>query len=87
MMLLTQFVTLGLLTLTTAGGAVGGYLVRSRKEQEALDAPEYKLIEAEIIEEADETSTDEQVDQVKAIPSDLTNNSQSSKTAEHPNSN
>ena len=85
MMLLTQFVTLGLLTLTTAGGAVGGYLVRSRKEQEALDAPEYKLIEAEIIE--DETSTDEQADEVKAIPSDLTNNSQSSKTAEHPNSN
>ncbi len=55
MMLLTQFVTLGLLTLTTAGGAVGGYLVRSRKEQEALDAPEYKLIEAEVIEDVDET--------------------------------
>ena len=55
MMLLTQFVTLGLLTLTTAGGAVGGYLVRSRKEQEALDAPEYKLIEAEVIEDTDET--------------------------------
>ncbi len=51
MMLLSQFVTLGLLTLTTAGGAVGGYLVRSRKEQEALDNPDYKLIEAEIVED------------------------------------
>ncbi len=32
-MLLTQFVTLGLLTLTTAGGAVLGYGVRSRQEK------------------------------------------------------
>jgi hypothetical protein len=32
-MLLTQFVTLGLLTLTMAGGAVLGYGVRSRQEK------------------------------------------------------
>ena len=32
-MLLTQFVTLGLLTLTTAGGAVLGYGVRARQEK------------------------------------------------------
>ena len=57
MMLLSQFVTLGLLTLTTAGGAVGGYLVRSRKEQEALDAPDYKLIEAEVVEDTDKKPT------------------------------
>ena len=48
-MIFTQFVTLGLLTLTTAGGAVGGYLARSRKN-DALEGPEYKLIEAEEIE-------------------------------------
>jgi membrane protein implicated in regulation of membrane protease activity len=60
MMLLSQFVTLGLLTLTTAGGAVGGYLVRSRKEQEALDSPEYKLIEAEVVEDNDSTVLIEQ---------------------------
>lgn len=50
LMLLTQFVTLGLLTLTTAGGAIGGYLVRARREQEALEGRDYKLIEAEIVE-------------------------------------
>ena len=33
MMLLTQFVTIGLLTLTTAGGAVGGYLFRARHDR------------------------------------------------------
>ena len=32
-MLLTQFVTLGLLTLTTAGGALLGYGVRARQEK------------------------------------------------------
>lgn len=48
-MIFTQFVTLGLLTLTTAGGAVGGYLARSRKH-DALEGPDYKLIEAEEIE-------------------------------------
>lgn len=48
-MIFTQFVTLGLLTLTTAGGAVGGYLARSRKN-DALEGSEYKLIEAEEIE-------------------------------------
>ena len=35
MMLLTQFVTIGLLTLTTAGGAVGGYLFRARQDHDA----------------------------------------------------
>ncbi len=32
MMLLTQFVTIGMLTLTTAGGALGGYLLRVRQD-------------------------------------------------------
>jgi hypothetical protein len=32
-MLLTQFVTLGLLTLTTAGGAALGYSARVRQEK------------------------------------------------------
>lgn len=31
LMLLTQFLTLGVVTLTTAGGALGGYLYRGRK--------------------------------------------------------
>ncbi len=42
-MLASQFFTLGLLTLTTAGGAMGGYLARHRREQ--LAAPEYKMLE------------------------------------------
>ena len=51
-MLLSQFFTLGLLTLTTVGGAAGGYLARSRREQ--LPAPEYKMIEGvEVINEED----------------------------------
>lgn len=44
-MLFSQMVTLGLLTLTTAGGAVGGYLARSRRDSGALQGPDYKLIE------------------------------------------
>ncbi len=32
LMLLTQFLTLGVVTLTTAGGALGGYLYRGRRE-------------------------------------------------------
>ncbi len=39
MMLLTQFFTLGLLTLTTAGGAVGGYLFRARQDRRAGRTP------------------------------------------------
>jgi hypothetical protein len=35
LMLLTQFATIGLLTLTTAGGALGGYLFRARQERHA----------------------------------------------------
>jgi hypothetical protein len=33
LLLLTQFMTLGLLMLTTAGGALGGYVLRIRQEQ------------------------------------------------------
>lgn len=33
LLLLTQFITLGLLMLTTAGGALGGYVVRLRQEK------------------------------------------------------
>ena len=40
LMLLTQFVTIGLLTLTTAGGAVGGYLFRARRERAELPLTE-----------------------------------------------
>ncbi len=45
-MLFSQMVTLGLLTLTTAGGAVGGYLARARRETTALPEQDYKLIES-----------------------------------------
>ncbi|OED39777.1 hypothetical protein AB833_14275 [Chromatiales bacterium (ex Bugula neritina AB1)] len=51
MMMFTQFITLGLLTLTTAGGAVGGYLARSRRE-DTLAGPDYKLIDAEELEDS-----------------------------------
>jgi len=45
-MLFSQMVTLGLLTLTTAGGAVGGYLARARRDTAALPEHDYKLIES-----------------------------------------
>ncbi len=56
MMMFTQFITLGLLTLTTAGGAIGGYLARTRREQDLLAGPDYKLIEAEEIDSAPQSS-------------------------------
>jgi len=46
LMMFMQLTTLGLLTMTSVGGVVGGYLARVRKEQELLaSAPEYKMIE------------------------------------------
>ena len=33
LLLLTQFITLGIMTLTTAGGALGGYLLRYRQDK------------------------------------------------------
>jgi hypothetical protein len=54
-MLLTQFVTLGLLTLTTAGGAVLGYGVRTRQEKLiagrrlAAEEKRLKVIEADAV--------------------------------------
>lgn len=40
LLVVSQLVTLGLLTLTTAGGGLAGYLVRSRQEKKMLAAPE-----------------------------------------------
>ncbi len=37
LMLVTQFMTLGLLTITAAGGAMGGYLFRWRQSRHMLD--------------------------------------------------
>jgi len=36
LMLLTQFLTIGIFTLTTAGGVLGGYLYRGRKDKQDL---------------------------------------------------
>lgn len=37
LMLVTQFMTLGLLTITTAGGAMGGYLLRWKQSKNVMD--------------------------------------------------
>lgn len=63
-MLMSQFFTLGLLSLTTAGGAIGGYLARSRKDQ--LPAPDYKMIEGVEVVDADQKQLTDQSDTVKA---------------------
>ncbi len=39
LLILTQFMSLGLLTLTTVGGALGGYLLRIRQEKGKLQPP------------------------------------------------
>ena len=38
-LILTQFMSLGLLVLTTAGGALGGYMLRLRQEKGKLQLP------------------------------------------------
>lgn len=38
-LILTQFMSLGLLVLTTAGGALGGYMLRVRQEKSRLQLP------------------------------------------------
>jgi len=73
-MLMSQFFTLGLLalTITTTGGAIGGYLARTRREQ--LPAPEYKLLEGvEVVDDESKLLTDDGVE-----PTDSTINSQTS---------
>jgi hypothetical protein len=46
LMMFMQLTTLGLLTMTSVGGAVGGYLMRAKREQELLgNDREYKMIE------------------------------------------
>lgn len=57
LLLLSQFVTVGLLTLTTAGGALGGYLFRARQERGAaepatpgLAAPTTRLLGARLLD-------------------------------------
>jgi hypothetical protein len=39
LLLLTQFMSLGLLTLTTVGGTLGGYVLRIRQERGKLNLP------------------------------------------------
>ncbi len=39
LLILTQFMSLGVLTLTAAGGALGGYLLRIRQEKGKLQLP------------------------------------------------
>jgi Na+-translocating ferredoxin:NAD+ oxidoreductase RnfG subunit len=54
LMMFMQLTTLGLLTMTSVGGAVGGYLMRARREQDLLAAaPDYKMIEGvEVVDES-----------------------------------
>jgi len=50
LMLLTEMLTLGIMTITTAGGALGGYLYRGNKERKKnilLEHPNAPLIVAE----------------------------------------
>jgi hypothetical protein len=46
LMLATHMLTLGLLTITTAGGAMGGYLLRWRQSRQAMDRLSREVSEA-----------------------------------------
>ena len=46
LMLITELFTFGLLTLSTAGGALGGYILRARRGTELLAKNEPKIITA-----------------------------------------
>ena len=48
-LILTQFMSLGLLVLTTAGGALGGYMLRVRQEKSKLQLPAGDLDNVRII--------------------------------------
>lgn len=57
-MLITELLTLGLLTITTAGGAMGGYLLRWRQTRRVMDLvsqgpKEVDFVDAEIIPVSD----------------------------------
>ena len=44
LMLLTEMLTLGIMTMTTAGGALGGYLYRGRKERQKNNNKDNELL-------------------------------------------
>jgi len=66
-MLMSQFFTLGLLSLTTAGGAIGGYLAKSRRDQ--LEGPDYKMITDEAPKQLTDQNTgnDESIDEATIV--------------------
>lgn len=43
LLMFTQFMTLGLVAMSTAGGALGGYLLRARRERAALPQSEKQV--------------------------------------------
>jgi len=80
-MLMSQFFTLGLLALTTTGGAIGGYLARTRREQ--LPAPEYKMLEGvEVVDNESQLLTDDSVESIDGTINSKTSDDQPSDQAD-----
>ena len=50
LMLLTELLTMGLLTISTAGGALGGYILRARKGDKAVLMPPENKQKIKVIE-------------------------------------
>lgn len=74
LMLVIELLTFGLMTLTTAGGALGGYLVRARKAHKDLNArlPDgnsgtVKILDKESIEVVSKEITDVSDQQVEEV--------------------
>jgi len=57
-MLITELLTLGLLTITTAGGAMGGYLLRWRQTRRVMDLVAQTPMQSEAVDAEFEPMTD-----------------------------
>lgn len=71
LMLVIELLTFGLMTLTTAGGALGGYLVRARKAHKDMSARLtrddnnlVKVLDKEVIQVVEQENTDSGSDEV-----------------------
>lgn len=59
LMLLTELLTMGLLTISTAGGALGGYVMRARKDRHLIKlVKQQNVLERGIVGDADDANTE-----------------------------
>ena len=77
LMLITELLTLGLLTITTAGGAMGGYLLRWRQTRRVMDMVAQHPPDVDIVDADFESLIDESRDDSAKEPRLITDTSMS----------